>query len=295
MPKYGALEMLYQGRSAALAPIYLLRKDFTQDSEPDVMARDSTLDVRRFAWSPDGRRGAFLYADVLVGINPGVDTHRLTDGISAITFGDDAETVYAVRVVADGGNDSASILAVNQATGHERELDRVSYPRPNIQEEEALSEAQFTDDGGPIRLFWMHDDTLRLWILDGGTWTIDPAEGTATKLDEEALPVLWASEGERRIRLSFENGATRLRMVDRSGDVMASTSVNGRVSHLRWSPRGDQIVFTVGESTANGGVLQDLYLWNLGEGREPKPMMMTNTGASFGAEWRGSQSRWEED
>jgi len=24
-------------------------------------------------------------------------------------------------------------------------------------------------------------------------------------------------------------------------------------------------------------------------------MMITNTGAGFGAEWRGSQARWEED
>ena len=100
--------MIYQGRSAALAPIYLLRRDFSVEGEPEVMAQDRVLDVRRFAWSPDGTRGAFLYADLLVAIDPGVDVHRLSDGISAITFGNDPETVYAVRVVADGGNDTAS-------------------------------------------------------------------------------------------------------------------------------------------------------------------------------------------
>jgi hypothetical protein len=295
VPKYGDLEMIYQGRSAALAPIYLLRRDFSVEGDPEVMARDDSLDVRRFAWSPNGSRGAFLYADVLVAIDPGVDVHRLSDGISAITFGNGPATVYAVRVVADGGNDVASILAVDHATGKERELDRVSYPRPALEEEVALAEAQFSDDGGSVRLYWMHDDTLRLWILGGGTWTVDPEEGNASKLDEEALPVLWAPEGERRIRLAIDGDKTRLNIVDRSGDQIASTNVTGRVSHLRWSPRGDQVVFTLGRPTSGGGVLQDLYLWNLGAGEDPAPTMITNTGAAFGAEWRGSQNRWEED
>ena len=76
--------------------------------------------------------------------------------------------------------------------------------------------------------------------------------------------------------------------------AIATTTVTGRVSHLRWSPRGDQVVFTLGRPTSGGGVLQDLYLWNLG-GTISTPMMITNTGAGFGAEWRGSQARWEED
>ena len=190
------------------------------------------------------------------------------------------------------GTTPPAILAVNQATGHEREMDRVSYPRPAIEEEASLDEAQFSDDGGSVRLFWMHDGTLRLWILGGGTWTINPAEGKASKLDEEALPVLWAPEGERRVRLAADGDKTRMRVVDRSGDAIATTTVTGRVSHLRWSPRGDQVVFTLGRPTSGGGVLQDLYLWNLDDSA---PMMITNTGAGFGAEWRGSQARWEED
>ena len=84
-------------------------------------------------------------------------------------------------------------------------------------------------------------------------------------------------------------------MVDRSGDEMATASVPGRISHLRWSPRGEQVVFTVGRSTSGGGVVQNLWLWNLGLGEDPAPVMITNTGAAFGAEWVGSQSRWEED
>ncbi len=295
VPRYGALEMIYQGRSAALEPIWLLLRDFSVDADPEVIARDPELDVRRFAWSPDGTHGASLYAEVMVAIDPRVDVHRLSDGISAITFGSDAKTVYAVRVVADGGNDVASVLAIDHATGEERELDRVSYPRPAIEEEAALLEAQFLDDGGSVRLYWMHDGTLRLWILGGGAWTVNPDEGKASKLGKEALPVLWAPEGERRIRFVLDGIQTKLNLVDRSGDRMAQTTVTGRVSHLRWSPRGDQVVFTLGRPTSGGGVLQDLYLWNLGEGDNPEAMMITNTGAAFGAEWRGSLNRWEED
>jgi Tol biopolymer transport system component len=92
-----------------------------------------------------------------------------------------------------------------------------------------------------------------------------------------------------------DGNVTAIRVVDRSGDRLASARVPGRVSHVRWSPRGDQIVFTLGKSTSAGGVLQDLYMWNLGEGEDPAPMQITNTGAAFGAEWLGSQSRWEED
>jgi hypothetical protein len=294
-PEYGDLEMVYQGRSAALAPIYLLRRDFSVEGDPEVLAQDADLNVQRFAWSADGTGGAFLYADLLVGIDPGVDVHALTDGVSAVTFGDDPTMVYAVRVTADGANDVASILAVDRVAGEERELDRVSYPRPTVDEEPALEAAQFSDDGGSVRLYWMHDDTLRLWILGGGVWTIDPAEGNATKADEGTLPVLWAPEGERRIDLVQNGDTTRIRMVDRAGDRLASASVTGRVSHVRWSPRGDQIVFTLGRPTSAGGVLQDLYMWNLGEGEDPAPMQITNTGAAFGAEWLGSQSRWEED
>ena len=296
VPQYGDLEMVYQGRSAALAPIYLLRRDFSVEGEPEVLAQDPDLNVQRFAWSADGTGGAFLYADLLVGIDPGVDIHALTDGVSAITFGDDATTVYAVRVRADGANDVAAILAVNRLNDEEQQLGRVTYPRPAVGEEPALAEAQFSDDGGSVRLYWMHDDTLRLWILGAGAWTIDPADGNPTKLDEDALPVLWAPDGERRIGLAKEgSNATTIRLIDRSGERLASASVPGWVSHLRWSPRGDQVVFTLGRSAPAGGVLQDLFLWNLGEGEDPAPMQITNTGAAFGAEWLGSQSRWEED
>jgi hypothetical protein len=183
---------------------------------------------------------------------------------------------------------------VNQATSEQTVLDRVSYPRPAIEEEAPLKEAEFVDDGGSIRLYWMHNDRLLLWILGGGTWTIDPADGNARKLRGDALPLLWAPDGERRIQKTNVGARTTLAVMDRAGDRRARVTITGRVSHLRWSPRSDQVVFTLGRSASGGGVLQDLYLWNLGEGTDPAPVMLTNTGAAFGAEWVGSQARWEE-
>ena len=148
VPEYGALEMIYQGRAAALAPIYLLRHDFTTEDEPVTLAQDPSLDVRRFAWTPDGTIGAGLLADVLVSIEEGQEKRRLGDGIMTITFGEDASTVYAVRVTEDGANDVATVLAVDFASGDTTELASINYPRPDIAAEEGLAEAQFADDGG---------------------------------------------------------------------------------------------------------------------------------------------------
>ena len=42
--------------------------------------------------------------------------------------------VYAVRVTADGGNDVATVLAIDFASGDSSELASVTYPRPTIGE-----------------------------------------------------------------------------------------------------------------------------------------------------------------
>ena len=52
------------------------------------------------------------------------------------------------------------------------------------------------------------------------------------------------------------------------------------------------MVFTIGRSASGGGVIQNLFLWDLGD--EEAPMQLTNTGAAFGAEWLGSMSLWRE-
>ena len=288
-PQYGPLEMIYQGRAAALAPIYLLRRDFTIDEDPAVLAQDANLDVHRHAWSPDGRVGAGLLSDVLVSIEPGKEKRRLGDGISTLTFGDDASTVYAVRVTEDGGNDVASVLAINFASGDTEELASVTYAHPQATEEVALKEAQFLDDGGMVRIFWMDGGMLRLWSLGGGTWTIDPASGKSTEIDE-ALPQLWSADGHHHIAVTEKDGTSTLTLSNGSDAVLATTTVKGLVSHLRWSPDGERVVFTVGHATSGGGVLQDLYLWDLGDGEAP--MQLTSTGAAFGAEWLGTTPHW---
>jgi WD40 repeat protein len=135
----------------------------------------------------------------------------------------------------------------------------------------------------------MEDDALRLWALGGGTWQIEPDGGEVTEA-EEAVPLLWAPDGRRRISVS--NGATStITLLNRSDEEVASTSIQGLVSHVRWSPNGDRVVFTVARLAANGGILQDLFLWDLGDGEAPT--QLTSTGAAFGSEWLGTAARWQ--
>jgi hypothetical protein len=292
MPEYGPLEMVYQGRSAALAAIYLLHRDFTTDEEPVIEAQDARYDVRRFAWSPDGRHGAGLLGDVLVSIEPGAEKRRLGDGIETITFGADPAKLYAVRVTEDGANDVATVLAIDFGSGESTELASVSYARPSLEQEAAVNEAQFADDGGAVRLYWMHDGTLRLWALGGGQWEIDPASGEATELDTQDVPWLWDPDGRHRVSYAASQGTTTLTLLGRMGDEQATTTVEGLVSHLRWSPDGKRVVFTLGRPTSGGGVLQDLFLWDQADCQEP--CQLTNTGAAFGAQWVGTMDRFQE-
>jgi hypothetical protein len=292
-PEYGPLEMVYQGRSAALAPIYLLRHDFTVDDEPDVLAQDAQLDVRRFAWSPDGRYGAGLLADVLVSIEPGEAKRRLGDELGTITFGEDGSTVYAVRITEDGADDVATVLAIDFESGDTEDLASITYERPDVGAEAALDEARFADEGGAVRLFWTAEDRLHLWILGAGAWTIDPTDGAASELDGAPLPVLWSPDGHSRIELNEEDGTTTLTLRNANARALASTDVDGMVSHVRWSPRSDRVVFTVGRSAAGGGIIQDLFLWDLKDG--VAPTQITSTGAAFGAEWLGARPLWREE
>ncbi|MGI8828694.1 MAG: hypothetical protein ACR2I5_02840 [Candidatus Limnocylindria bacterium] len=290
VPEYGALEMLYQGRSAALAPIYLLRRDFTKDVDTqEVMAQDPTLDVRRFAWARDGTVGVGLLADVLVSIEPGKEKRRLADGISTVTFGADGSAVYAARITQDGANDVATIFAIDFLSEDSSELAAISYVRPSLGQEEALAEAQFSDEGGPVRLYWLEDGTMRFWSLGAGTWQIDPANGAVSTLGADERPTLWSPHGDRRIRTSFADGSSTISLLDRAGDEVLAINIEGRVSHLRWAPEGGRVVFTLGRSAAGGGVLQDLFLWDLDDAA---PMQLTATGAGFGAEWLGTEPLW---
>ena len=288
LPEYGALELVYQGRSAALAPIYLLRRDFTVEGDPVILAQDPGLDIRRFTWARDGTVGAALIAEVLVSVEPGAEKRSLGEEISTATFGSGATPVYAVRVTQDGADDTATVLAVDFVSGESAEIGRVTYARPQIAAEAALQEAKFADDGGTVRLYWLEDETLHLWVLGGGSWQVDPESGDITEISDE-LPVLWAPDGDRRITATEEGTTTTLELVE-DGEVLATMTVDMLVSHLRWSRDGQRVIFTGGQLASGGGVLQDLFLWDPEE--DADPVQLTSTGANFGAEWMGAQPLW---
>ncbi|MGZ8475492.1 MAG: hypothetical protein ACXWWQ_04610, partial [Candidatus Limnocylindria bacterium] len=198
--------------------------------------------------------------------------------------------VYAVRITKDGSEDTATILAIDFLSGGADELARVTYARPQIAAEAALQEAQFADEGGTVRLTWLEDDTLHLWVLGAGAWQIDPAvPGEITEIGD-GLPVLWAPDGDRRIVLTEDGATTTIEVVDEDGQVLGTTTVPMLISHVRWSRDGQRVTYTGGRTGTGGGVLQDLFLWDPEEGTDP--MRLTTTGANFGAEWMGTQPLW---
>jgi hypothetical protein len=183
------------------------------------------------------------------------------------------------------------VLAIDFESGDTTELAAPTYARPEIGPEDALSEAQFADEGGAVRLYWVEGGTLRLWALGAGTWEIDPADGAMTELEADAIPTLWSPDADRYITTAYAGGASAITLLDQRGEEIVTHSVDGRVSHLRWAPDGERVVFTVGRSAAGGGVLQNLFLWDL---NEADPMQLTATGAAFGAEWLGTQALWRD-
>jgi hypothetical protein len=288
-PSYGPLEMVYLGRPSSLAPIHLLRRDFSTGEDPRVMAQaDEGID--RFAWAPDGRVGVGLISGRAVALTPGKSARRLVDRVDAISFGWDAETVYAVRILQDGANDRAQILTIDFASGAAKTLASVRYPHPQVASESALKEAKFIDDGGLVRIYPTADGLLVAWILGApASYRIDPGDGSLQEVAHP--PLLWSPDGRYHIGLTENaDGTTIIRRRERTGKVGASITVDGLVSHVRWAPGSNEIVFTLGSVSATGGVRQDLYVWDLKSGSDPLPL--TSDGVSFGAEWLGTLDNW---
>ena len=109
--------------------------------------------------------------------------------------------------------------------------------------------------------------------------------------------VLWirtavspSPDGTRRIGLKEFGNKTTIRLRDRDAGTIATTTVTGLVSHVRWAGGSNEIVFTLGVVSGGGGVRQDLYVWDLQDGNDPLPL--TSSGAAFGAEWRGVMCNW---
>lgn len=286
--EFGELEFVYLGRSAPLEPIYLLRKDFTSANDPEVLALAEN-GIQGYAWASSGDNGVVLASQRAVAIDLSAAPRSLADGITAVTLSPDGSTVYAVRAEAAGSEEIAHVLAIDFASGEMRELAAPRYLLPQVVHDSPLSEAQFVDEGGTYRLYWTEDGTLRLFVASAGVWQIDPEAGGATPAGDEA-PTIWSPSGTRRIQQAESDGSTTLQVVDADGDVQSETSVSGLVSHVRWSADGDRVVFTLGRPLEGAGVVQDLFLWDLGAGSEP--MQLTSTGAAFGAEWLGAAQSW---
>ncbi|HEX3218619.1 MAG TPA: hypothetical protein VHU77_01110 [Candidatus Limnocylindria bacterium] len=288
-PTYGALEMVYLGRPSPVAPIYLLRKDFSKRKDPQVLAQASK-GVDGFAWAPDGTVGAALIGDRAVALRPDRKPKPLIDNVSALTFGWDADTLYVVRINRDGADDRAHVVQMDFKSGDTKLLATITYKHPDTAPDAALREAQFIDDGGQVRLYAVADGHLTFWRLGApDTYQVDAADGSVTKITRE--PTLWSPDGELHIGLhEGAGGKTTIRLRNRDDKTTATTTVTGLVSHVRWAGSSNEIVFTLGVLSAGGGVRQDLYVWDLKDGRDPLPL--TSSGAAFGAEWRGVMSNW---
>lgn len=287
-PTFGPLEMVFLGRSTSSSPIRLSRHDFSTTIDPVVVVEDAN-DVEDYAWAPDGRVGAAIIGGRAVALVEGQAPRTLTDPVDALVFGDDSTTLYGLRIARDGDNDRAEVLTIDFESGTTVILTTITYPHSEIIADPKLKEAQFADNGGIVRLYATVDGHLVAWILGDPslTYRIDPADGTYIAVAGQ--PVLWSPDQRSRINVTESGGVTTLTLLDRGGTARATVKVTGLVSHVRWAGSNNEIVFTLGR-IINGGVHQDLYVWNLVDGEAPLPE--TSNGASFGAEWLGVLQTW---
>jgi hypothetical protein len=285
-PVFGALDMTYLARATSSAPIRLLRHDFSTTTDPLVLL--DAGGVARYAWAADGRLGVALVGGKAMALVEGQEPRQLTDPIDAVIFGEDSTTLYGLRVARDGDNDRAEVLTIDFATGATEILTTITYPHLPVFAESALKEAHFADEGGLERLYVTVSGYVVAWILGApATYQIDPESGAYTQLDQR--PVLWSPDQRTRIDLVVSGSATTMTLLDQDGVAQASVKVTGLVSHVRWAATDNEIVFTLGR-TIGGGVHQDLYIWDLVDGKAPAAL--TSNGASFGAEWLGVLQAW---
>ena len=286
-PTFGPLEMLFLGRSTASSPIRLSQRDFSVDVDPTVVLEEAS-GVDDYAWAPDGRVGAAIIDGRAFALVEGQEPRALTEPVDALVFADDSTTLYGLRIVRAGANDRAEVITVDFETGATAVLTAVTYPHPEIIADPPLKEAQFADNGGIVRLWATSDGYVVAWILGApAVYRIDPADGTSTEAARQ--PMLWSPDQQIRIAVSESGSSSTLAVRDRADVVQASVTVSGLVSHIRWAGTNNEIVFTLGR-TVGGGVRQDLYIWDLVDGKAPSPL--TSNGASFGAEWLGVLQSW---
>jgi hypothetical protein len=286
-PTYGALEMLYLSRPNAFAPSQLFRNDFSKSAPATVVARAS-LDITHYAAAQEGTVSVAIVNGKLLGLAKGKPNRVLANLADAATFGPDATTVFAVKITRGGTNDDATVTSITFASGATKKLSTINFRHPAPPQLTALGSARFLDDGGMYRIYATSDGNLVLWIANAGQWRIDPVNGSVVAAARQ--PMLWSPDGSHRINVTENGLVTTLTEVDQSGKTISRSSFTGLLSHLRWSPRGNRVAFTLGTNLADGGVRQDLYLWDLVNGRIPSAL--TTNGSSFGAEWLGSAQFW---
>lgn len=285
-PKFGPLDMVFLARTSAVGPIWLFHHDFSTTATPQPYAQ-ADQGVASYAWAPDGSGGVALIGAGLVSVRAGKPSTPLADGVQTATFSLDSATVYAVRTTRAGASDRTEVLAINFINGRSRSVATVTYAHPVVVPQSPVQEAQFADDGGLVRLYATTDGNLVLWLLGAPAYRIDPNSGATTVV--QRAPVLWSPDVKRTVALRENAGQTTLTLTGSNGVAAAQAVVTGFVSHLRWSPSGAQVVFTLGIATP-GGVRQDLYLWDL---TTKAPEAITSSGATFGAEWLGTAQSWQ--
>lgn len=287
-PTFGALDMTYLARATSSSPIRLLRHDFSTAAAAATLLDDPS-GVAHYAWSPDGLRGVAIVSGRAVALVEGQPPRTLTDPVDAVIFDQDSSTLYGLRVTRNGTNDRAEFLKINFTTGATAILTTIDYPHPTIVADPALKEAQFADDGGITRLYTTVDGYVVAWILGApASYQIDPASGAYTQVDHP--PSLWSPDQRTRVTLAVKSTVTTITLVDSAGAAQASVKVTGLVSHIRWASTDNEIVFTLGR-TIGSGVHQDLYVWDLVDGKAPSAL--TSNGATFGAEWLGVLQAWQ--
>lgn len=287
-PTYGSLEVVYLARANGVGVSKLYRDDFATSAAGRIVASSGT-DIAHVTVAPDGTVSAAIVDGKLVAFTPGKPARTLESAASAATFAADARTVYAATVTRSGSTDTATINAIGYADGTVRKLTTITFPQPSAPQLSALNTAAFVDDGAAFRLYATSDGNLVFWVSQGGQWRIDPVSGNQVAVSRQ--PVLWSPDGSRRITVRLSGSRSTISLLDASGATTAAVAVTGVVSHLRWSPKGNRVIFTLGIAPSGGGIRQDLYLWDLGNAKAP--VALTANGASFGVEWLGVAQFWQ--
>jgi len=288
-PAFGPLEMVYLGRSGTGKPLYLWRRDFSTTNAA-IKVGDSSTAVSAFTWSPDGMAGAAIIGGHAWGFVSGQPPLDLVDKAVALAFGDDSSTLYVLRITPSGTNDQTELQAINIHTGASKSVATVTYKHPKTYPDPALKESQFGDNGGLNRLYFTVDGYVVAWILAAPQiYRFDPVSGGITEAPRE--PILWSPNQQLRIEVDgISNTKTNLTVRDLDGNAKGTVTVRGLVSHIRWAPTSNEIVFTLGRYGANAVVLQDLYVWDLADGHAASAL--TSSGLARGAEWLSAPEVW---